>query len=280
METKNIINIEGIDCFEQDGVAYLKLETCARGLGFTEQKGEKDYVMWRRVEAYLENLGFGTSAERPDFIPENVFYRLAMKAKNAVAEAFQAKIADEVIPAIRKYGLYANKELLLNPDMMIAAMEALKAEQEKNRTLKTTVSNQKTQIAKQQQQISELKPKASYYDLVLNCKDLLPISVIAKDYGWSAIKMNTYLKERGIQFKRGGTWLLYQKYADKGYTHTKTFACNRNGQAQFLKRKKDKKKYKTISVQTCWTQAGRLFIYELMKADGLLPLIEQENFAA
>ena len=256
METKNIINIEGIDCFEQDGVAYLKLETCARGLGFTEQKGEKDYVMWRRVDAYLENLGFGTSAERPDFIPENVFYRLAMKAKNAVAEAFQAKIADEVIPAIRKYGLYANKELLLNPDMMIAAMEALKAEQEK------------------------LKPKASYYDLVLNCKDLLPISVIAKDYGWSAIKMNTYLKEKGIQFKRGGTWLLYQKYADKGYTHTKTFACNRNGQAQFLKRKKDKKKYKTISVQTCWTQAGRLFIYELMKADGLLPLIEQENFAA
>lgn len=83
---KNIMQIEGIECFEKDVVAYLKLETCARGLGFTE------------VATSGNNL--------PDFIPENIFYRLAMKAKNEAAEAFQANIADEVIPVIRKTGGY------------------------------------------------------------------------------------------------------------------------------------------------------------------------------
>ena len=87
----NIVTISGIECYEQNGTAYLKLETVARGLGFTETKGGRDYVMWRRVDGYLADLGFGTSAERPDFIPENIFYRLAMKAKNEAAEHFQAK---------------------------------------------------------------------------------------------------------------------------------------------------------------------------------------------
>ena len=82
---------------EKDGVAYLNLETVARGLGFTEKKGDVDYVMWRRVDKYLEELHFGTSAERPDYIPENIFYRLAMKAKNETAEKFQVLIADKVI---------------------------------------------------------------------------------------------------------------------------------------------------------------------------------------
>ncbi|WP_317400335.1 hypothetical protein [Anaerotruncus colihominis] len=70
----DIMKIDGIECYEKDGTAYLKLEAFARGLGFTETKDSKDYVMRRRVDGYLANLGFGTSAERPDFIPENVFF--------------------------------------------------------------------------------------------------------------------------------------------------------------------------------------------------------------
>lgn len=119
-----IINISGIDCYEKDGVAYLKLETVARGLGFTQMKNGAEYVRWETVDRYLAELGFpsklgkedspfGTSAERPEFIPENIFYRLAMKAKNEAAEAFQAKIADDVIPTIRKTGGYGQKNLSL-----------------------------------------------------------------------------------------------------------------------------------------------------------------------
>lgn len=113
-----IMNIHGIDCYEKDGVAYLKLEAVARGLGFTktdvkfsETGFRKEYVRidWPRVEKYLDDLGVHTCAH-DDFIPENIFYRLAMKAKNAVAEAFQAKVADEIIPAIRKTGSYNPQE--------------------------------------------------------------------------------------------------------------------------------------------------------------------------
>lgn len=101
-----IMNISGIECYEQDGTAYLKLETVARGLGFIQEKNGADYVRWDRVEGYLEEIGFPHKWGKDSFIPENIFYRLAMKAKNEAAEAFQAKIADEVIPSIRRTGGY------------------------------------------------------------------------------------------------------------------------------------------------------------------------------
>ncbi len=119
-------------------------------------------------------------------------------------------------------------------------------------------------IAIQNQQILEMKPKVSYYDVVLNCKDLISTSAIAKDYGKSAIWMNRYLHEKGVQFKQGDIWLLYQKYAQKGYTSTKTHSYpGTDGETH-------------TKVHTYWTQKGRLFIYELMKSDGMMPLIEQE----
>ena len=117
-------------------------------------------------------------------------------------------------------------------------------------------------IAVQNQQILEMKPKVSYYDVVLNCKDLISTSAIAKDYGKSAIWMNRYLHEKGVQFKQGDIWLLYQRYAQEGYTSTKTHTYpGTNGETH-------------TKVHTYWTQKGRLFIYELMKSDGYMPLIE------
>lgn len=119
-------------------------------------------------------------------------------------------------------------------------------------------------VAIQNQQITEMKPKVSYYDVVLNCKDLISTSAIAKDYGKSAIWMNRYLHEKGVQFKRGDIWLLYQRYAREGYTSTKTHTYpGTNGETH-------------TKVHTYWTQKGRLFIYELMKSDGYMPLIEME----
>mgnify|MGYP002593257712 CR=1 FL=1 len=113
-----IVNVNGIDCYEENGTAYLKLETVARGLGFTQTAASgNDVVHWERVRKYLAELGVPTSGDGnlPDFIPENIFYRLAMKAKNEAAERFQAKIADEVIPTIRKTGGYVNNdELFIN----------------------------------------------------------------------------------------------------------------------------------------------------------------------
>lgn len=111
------MNISGVDCYYKDGTAYLKLENVARGLGFTRlSESGNEVVMWSRVRKYLEDLGVHTSVHTgneeprkggcPMYIPENVFYRLAMKARSETAERFQALIADEIIPSIRKTGTY------------------------------------------------------------------------------------------------------------------------------------------------------------------------------
>lgn len=105
-----IVNIGGLDCYEKGSIAYLNLEQAVRGLGFTQtqNKGGKEYtsIRWETVNRYLAEFGFPTKMGKDDYIPENIFYRLAMKAKNETAEKFQAWVADEVIPAIRKTGGY------------------------------------------------------------------------------------------------------------------------------------------------------------------------------
>lgn len=112
----NLVCISGVRGYEQDGVAHLHIEDAARGLGFekTESKNGVDYksIRWAIVEGYLKDFGFRQEAVESGnphdyYIPENIFYRLCMKAKNDVAEKFQAKVADEIIPSIRKTGSYS-----------------------------------------------------------------------------------------------------------------------------------------------------------------------------
>ena len=189
-------------------------------------------------------------------INESGLYSLILSSKLPTAKEFKRWVTAEVLPSIRRHGMYAVDEVLENPDMLIAALMELKEERKRTKALSETV-------AVQNQQIAEMEPKASYYDVVLNCKDLVAISVIAKDYGWSANKLNRYLHEKGIQYKQGNVWLLYQKYAERGFTSTRTH--------NFLK--PDGTIH--ISVHTYWTQAGRLFIYDLLKGDGILPSIEK-----
>ena len=107
--------ISGVSCYEQDGTAYLKLEDVARGLGFTQtqNKNGTEYISirWETINRYLEEIGFPNKLGKDSYIPENIFYRLAMKAKNETAEKFQALVADEIIPAIRKTGSYTMPKL-------------------------------------------------------------------------------------------------------------------------------------------------------------------------
>ena len=191
-------------------------------------------------------------------INESGRYSLILSSKLPTAKKFKRWVTSEILPSIRKHGVYAIDEVLNDPDTLILALSALKSERENNRRL-----NEK--VAFQTQQIAELQPKASYYDLVLSCRDALPISIIAKDYGWSAKKMNKFLHEQGVQYKLGETWLLYAKYAEMGYTKSETFTYAGNGETMHSK------------VGTKWTQAGRLFIYELMKKAGHSPIIEWDS---
>ena len=194
--------------------------------------------------------------QNPVLINESGLYSLILSSKLPSARRFKHWVTSEVLPSIRRHGLYAIDEIIANPDLGIAALQALKAEREKSRALTA-------QVAMQSQQIAEMQPKVSYYDLVLSCPDALPITILAKDYGWTAQQMNKFLHKQGVQYKLQKTWLLYAKYQDKGYTHSETYPyTDHNGIVH-------------NSISTKWTQSGRLFIYELMKAAGNLPLVEQ-----
>lgn len=190
------------------------------------------------------------------FLTENGLYEVLMQSRKPLAKEFKKKVK-EILKSIRKHGLYAIDDLLENPDMAIAALQKLKEERRLCLQAQEEVS-QKNQI------IQELQPKATYYDLILQSESLVAISVIAKDYGMSAKKLNSLLHELKVQYKQGNTWLLYQKYASKGYTQSKTHPID-------AERSK---------MHTYWTQKGRLFIYDLLKnKKGILPLIEQEEVA-
>lgn len=130
------------------------------------------------------------------FVSESNLYKLIFQSKKKEAEAFTDWVTSDVLPAIRKHGLYAIDDLLENPDMAIAALQKLKEE----RQLRLKAQEE---VAQKNQIIQELQPKATYYDLVLQNKSLVAISVIAKDYGMSAKKMNKILHELKFNSNKG-----------------------------------------------------------------------------
>lgn len=241
---------------EIDGEPWFVGKDVAKILGYEKARNaiamhvDEDDALKRGVTDSLGRM------QETTFINESGLYSLILGSKLPTAKKFKRWVTSEVLPSIRKHGMYAADELLDDPDFMIAVLTELKTEREKAKRLENTV-------AIQNQQIVEMKPKVSYYDVVLNCADLVAISVIAKDYGWSANHLNRYLHEKGVQFKQGNIWLLYQQYAELGYTSTKTHSYPGNDGTMHTK------------VHTYWTQSGRLFIYGLLKSDGILPMIER-----
>lgn len=242
---------------EINGEPYFVGKDVADILGY--QNGSRD------VNRHIDDedrtkvmMNDGNQSKETIVINESGLYSLILSSKLPKAKEFKRWVTSEVLPSIRKHGAYAVDELLNDPEFAIKTFTALKEEREKNRQLVDTV-------AIQNQQIAELQPKASYYDVVLNCKDLLSVTQIAKDYGKSGQWLNDYLHKMKVQFKQSDIWLLYAKYANKGYTNTKTQTFNGNDGQPHTK------------VHTYWTQKGRLFIYDLLKSNGIVPLIEREG---
>lgn len=193
-------------------------------------------------------------------INESGLYSLVLSSKLPAAKAFKRWVTSEVLPTIRRHGLYAIDDIIADPDLGIRALLALKAEREARKALE--VDNKV-----KDQQIAELKPKASYYDLILQCSGLLSVTEIAKDYGLSAKALNKMLHDLGVQFSQSGVWFLYSKYQSCGYTQTKTQNYAKPDGTQGAR------------VHTYWTQKGRLFLYDVLKRRGVLPMIERTEAA-
>jgi anti-repressor protein len=239
-----------------DNKPYVVAIDVARALGYKNpNKAVKDHCRWvtkQRVPHPQSNDP--TKTIKVNCIPEGDIYRLITHSELPDAEKFESWVFDEVLPTIRRHGAYMTpqkiEEILLNPDTIIDLATRLKEEQ--------------ALVQKQKQIIGELRPKADYTDRILRNKGLVTITQIAKDYGMSGQAMNSLLHELGVQYKQSNQWLLYSKHQGKGYTHSETVEIIRKDGTPDIK------------MNTKWTQKGRLFLYDLLKEHGVLPVIEQD----
>lgn len=191
-----------------------------------------------------------------NFINEEGLYDVILGSRKESTKPFRKWVTSEVLPSIRKTGSYSVRQKL--PQTFAQALRAYADEVEKNEMLKLENTQQK-------QIIGELQPKAVYYDEILKSKDCLTITQIAKDYGMSGHQLNQFLSEQKIQYKQSKQWLLYSNYHREGYTKSETVSITRkDGSVGSV-------------LHTKWTQKGRLFLYELLKRNNILPLIEQES---
>lgn len=219
----------------------------ATALGYANTKDALARHCKGVVKRYPLQTPGGTQDAR--FITEGDLYRLVASSKLPAAERFEAWVFDEVLPTIRRHGVYAIDELLQDDEFLEEALRTLRAE--------------RLGRLAAEQALLEAAPKVSYYDIVLQSSSLLTTTEIAKDYGLSAKRLNQMLHDAGVQFTQSGRWFLYARHAQQGYTQSKTHEYDEG----------------RTRTHMYWTQKGRLFIYDLLKAQGVLPVIEQGDQA-
>lgn len=198
-EILKINNVHGY-MNKESGTAYLNAEDVARGFGFTESKSGVEYVRWRTVNHYLRGFGFSQDVAKDDFLPENMVYRLGFKASNEVAQRFQAVLADEVLPAIRRHGAYMTSDTiekaLTSPDFLIRLATELKAEKAKRLAA--------------EKQIEIDRPKTIFADAVSASHTSILVGEMAKILRGNGIEIGQrrlfqWLRENGYLIKRQGT---------------------------------------------------------------------------
>jgi phage regulatory protein, rha family len=236
-----------------------------------EELGVNHKDLLEKIDGYIEKFN-SAELSAQFYIPHNYKDRSGKTNRNylitkkgvaqlvggysaAVPRAFELNV--DYINEFERMENYIKGEFQL-PKTFAEALRLAADQQEQLETLKL-----ENKI--KEQQIMELQPKALYYDLILQCKELLSVTAIAKDYGKSAQEFNKILHDLGVQYKQSGVWFLYQKYAIYGYTQTKANPYTKTDG--------------TLDSKThmYWTQKGRIFLYNLLKENGILPNIEKEE---
>ena len=249
-----------LEILTTDGKPYFPATDCAKILGYSRPHNAVErhcpHSLKRGVGVKTGCKADGSPATQTiekTFIPEGDLYRLIIRSKLPAAIRFETWVFDTVLPSIRAHGAYITDVVLKaaeqSQEFASELFRKLREERAVNETLRDEVET--------------LSPKARYYDLILQSENAIPISVIAQDYGMSAQKLNSMLNYLGVQYRVGGTWVLYREFAGLGYTQTRTY-------------------YKSggISVMhTSWTQKGRKFLYEMLNGYGILPLMETEGIS-
>lgn len=195
-------------------------------------------------------------------INESGLYSLIFASKLDRAREFKHWVTSVVLPSIRKRGAYVTDEALArfakDPDYGIKLLNTLKRE----RTERLALQKENEQLYLEN---DRMKPMADYCAKILACSDTVTVTQIAQDYGMTAADFNEMLADMGIQYAVGSRkkqWILYSGYKQQGYVQSNTSTYTRyDGKTG-------------IRVSSRWTQLGRLFLYERLKANGVLPISE------
>lgn len=194
-----------------------------------------------------------------NFVTEDGLYDVILDSRKPEAKRFRKWVTSEVLPTIRKHGAYMTKDALeraiAEPDFLIQLATTLKEEKAKR-------LEAEQQCEAQKQIIGEMEKKVSYLDLILSSTSTVTITQIAQDYGMSGQKMNKLLHGLHIQYKVGDQWILYAEYKDKCYVSSETI--------HFV----TSEGVPCTTLNTKWTQKGRLFLYDILKKEGILPKME------
>ena len=209
-----------------------------------------------------------------NFVNEDGLYDVILDSRKPEAKAFRKWVTSEVLPTIRKHGAYmtndAIERALTEPDFLIQLATSIKEERSKRLAVEAVCEEQRKQISQLgsqvddlQSEVSVMKDKVSYLDVILATKNSVLVTQIAQDYGESAILFNRRLNRMGIQYSRGKQWILYGPYKDCGYVTSETYVI------------KHKDGHEDVHMNTKWTQKGRRFLYDILKREGILPVIER-----
>lgn len=243
MNTPQIFNFEQneVRTFLVNDEPYFVGKDVASVLGYSNTpKAIRDHV---DEEDKTQNESFTVNGTALMLINESGLYSLILKSKLPNARKFKRWVTSEVLPTIRKTGSYTNV-----PQSFAQALRLAADLEEKNQLL--------------EQQIAEYEPKISYLDMILSSTDTVATSQIAADYGMSAIALNKLLNELGVQHKVSGQWILYRKHMNQGYTKSHTSEIPKaDGGVK-------------VVMNTKWTQKGRVFIYNLLTAEGYYPQMD------
>ena len=234
-----------------DGEPWFVGVDIANNLGY--QNGSRDINRHVDEDDRNKRMVFdGNQKKETIVINESGLYSLILSSKLPSAKKFKRWVTAEVLPSLRKHGAYFTAETLhktmSDPRELAKLLTALADEQDKRRKL--------------EEENAFLSVKASYYDRILYSKNSVPVTQIAKDYGMTAIAFNRMLHEYGIQYSLRKSWVLYAEYANLGYTQSRTYTIDED---------------KAV-MHTCWTQKGRIFLYNFLKSHGVLPMCEQEGY--
>lgn len=230
-------------------------------LDIAEVTGKRHADVMRDVRKEIDELGseigqriFAQSSYINSQNKEQPCYSFGKEGAMQLALKYDAKTRYKVIKRIEELENSGVKKL---PNTYKEALIQLVEQVEENEKLETN-------NLMLEQQVHELKPKADYTDLILKNKSLMTITQIAKDYGMSGQAMNQLLHDLKVQYKQSNQWLLYADYHDKGYTHSETIDITRKDGTP------------DVALNTKWTQKGRLFLYNLLKDNDVIPTIEKE----